>query len=136
MRGEVQGVDCVYAGHRPLGYCWIAYGILQLIAAVILVVSSGTATVMFGALLVRVADPFTLMTLFHVAYLAAILLLAAGGLAGILAGLALASGAGSGKKLALLAAIVSVSEIPIGTTLGVYTLVTFLPHAPRLASAS
>lgn len=41
-------------GHRRvLGACWIAYGIICLITALLMVVYTGTATVMFGALLSR-----------------------------------------------------------------------------------
>jgi hypothetical protein len=120
--------------HKTLGLCWIVYGILRLVMAVILAVYSGTATVMFGALLVRVADPFSLMTLFHLVYLCIIILSGIAGVLGILAGLALVggSGSGAGRTLAIVAAIVSVSEIPFGTTLGIYTLVALLP-SPQTA---
>jgi hypothetical protein len=41
-------------------------------------------------------------------------------------------GGGYGRTLALLAAILSVSEIPIGTTLGIFTLVALLPESSRI----
>jgi uncharacterized membrane protein len=110
------------------------YGILRIAMAVILAISSGTATVMFGALLVRVADPFSLMTLFHVTYLFVIILSGIGGAIGILAGLALMGGGAYGRTLALIAAILSVCEIPIGTTLGIFTLVALLPETSRTAN--
>jgi hypothetical protein len=44
-----------------------------------------------------------------------------------LAGLALLANRRPARKLALLAAFLSVSEIPIGTTLGIYTLIVLLP---------
>jgi hypothetical protein len=50
---------------RTLGVCWTVYGVIRLVMAVWLVVFSTTATLMFGALLARVPDPFTLMTIFH-----------------------------------------------------------------------
>jgi hypothetical protein len=47
------------SGHlRTLGTFWIIYGVLRLIMAVCLFIYSGTATVMFGALLNRVPNPF------------------------------------------------------------------------------
>jgi hypothetical protein len=49
------------------------------------------------------------------------------GLFGILAGLALLANQQSARMLALLAAFLSVSEIPFGTTLGIYSLVVLLP---------
>ena len=112
---------------RILGTCWTVYGVIRLIMAVWLVVFSGTATVMFGALLVRVPDPYTLMSIFHFVYTALVILSAVCGLCGLLAGLALLAGQRSGRPLALIAAFLSLSEIPLGTTLGIYTLVVLLP---------
>ena len=51
---------------RTLGICWIIYGIIRLAMALWLFVFNGTATVMFGALLSRVPDPFTMMSEFHI----------------------------------------------------------------------
>ena len=38
---------------RTLGGCWVAYGVFRLIVAICLFIYSGTATLMFGALLNR-----------------------------------------------------------------------------------
>jgi hypothetical protein len=63
------------SGHRQfLGVCWLAYGIFRLIMAICLVLFNGTATVMFGALLGRVPDPFALMGDFHAIYAAIVVL--------------------------------------------------------------
>jgi uncharacterized membrane protein HdeD (DUF308 family) len=48
------------------------------------------------------------------------------GLFGLLAGLALLANQRPARTLALLAAFLSISEIPFGTTLGIYTLVVLL----------
>jgi hypothetical protein len=48
-----------------LGILWALYGISRLIIALVLVVFSATATLMFGALLSRVPNPFALMSDFH-----------------------------------------------------------------------
>jgi hypothetical protein len=115
-------------GHRRiLGVCWLVYGILRLIMGICLVLYSGTATVMFGALLSRVPDPFALMRDFHIVYAGIVVLTVLGGLFGLLAGLALLANQRPARNLALLAAFLSVSEIPFGTTLGVYTLIVLLP---------
>jgi hypothetical protein len=111
---------------QTLGFCWIVYAILRLIIGICLVVYSGTSTVMFGALLVRVPDPFALMSDFHIVYVVCIIVSFLCALLGLLAGLALLANQGSARTLALLAAFFSVSEIPFGTTLGIYTLVVFL----------
>ena len=55
-----------------LGVLWIVYGVIRLTMAACLLIYASTATLMFGALLNRVADPFTLMGFFHFLYTAMI----------------------------------------------------------------
>jgi hypothetical protein len=112
---------------RTLGAFWIVYGIVRLVMAVCLFIYSGTATLMFGALLNRVPDPFSLMTDFHFFYVLMIALSVLCGILGIVGGLALLAGSGSGRVLALAAAFFSLCEIPLGLTLGTYTLIVLLP---------
>lgn len=112
---------------RTLGALWIVYGIIRLIMAAFLVLFSGTATLMFGALLDRVPNPFALMADFHFVYVLMIILSIVCGILGIAAGLALLGGGRSGRMLALVAGFLSLCEIPFGLTLGVYTLVELLP---------
>jgi hypothetical protein len=108
-----------------------------LILALCLFIYSATATVMFGALLNRVPNPFSLMADFHVLYIAMIALSVVCGILGIIAGLALISGNPSGRLLALIAGFLSLSNIPLGTTLGIFTLVVLLPiRAGQLYSHS
>jgi hypothetical protein len=116
---------------RILGICWIIYGLIRLIAAVCLVAYAGTATVMFGALLNRVPGPAALMDLFHILYMGMIVLSAACGIFGLLAGLTLLTGQRSSRMLALIAGVLSLCDIPLGTTLGIYTLVLLLPLRRR-----
>ena len=116
------------SGHiRTSGSCWIVYGVIRLIMAVCLVVYGRTAALMFGALLNRVPDPFTLLGIFHFLYTVMIVLSVVCGILGLIAGLALLAGQRSGRTLALLAGFLSLSNIPLGTTLGIYTLVVLLP---------
>jgi len=112
---------------RTLGTCWVVYGVLRLIAALGLFVFMPTTTVMFGALLARVADPFTLMAVFHFLYAVMIVLAAVCGVCGILAGAALSAGKQSGRSLALFVGFLSLCSLPLGTTLGIYTLIRLLP---------
>ena len=114
------------ANATTLGALWIVYAILRLVAVSLLGLYSGTATVMFGALLTRVADFVTFMAIFHILYIAAIIVTALSGIFGLFAGLALLAGK-SARTLSLLAAFFSVSDLPLGTTLGIYTLIVFLP---------
>jgi hypothetical protein len=114
------------ANSTTLGALWVVYAILRLIAVILLVLYAGTATVMFGALLTRVVDYASLMAIFHILYIAAIIVTALSGLFGLFAGLALLAGK-SARTLSLVAAFLSVADLPLGTTLGIYTLIVFLP---------
>jgi hypothetical protein len=115
------------ANSSTLGALWIVYAILRLVAVILLVLYTGTATVMFGALLTRVPDPYTLMNTFHILYIAAIIVTALSGVLGLFAGLALLAGKSGARTLSLAAAFLSLADLPLGTTLGIYTLVVFLP---------
>src|SRR3978361_2220423 len=108
---------------KPLGLCWIVYGILRVIAAVWMLSFTPVATVMFGALLNRVPNPYPLMSAFHLIYAGWILLSAASGISGVLAAISLLAGARAGGLLAVVAALLAVPFIPVGTMLGTYTLV-------------
>jgi hypothetical protein len=105
---------------------WIFYGFLRIAVAILLIVYSGTATLMFGALLTRVPDPYTLMNAFHFFYTCAIVLIFLSGVLSLLAGFALLGGRPAARPLALVAAFLSVGDPPLGTTLGIYTLIVFL----------
>jgi hypothetical protein len=115
------------ANSSTLGALWIVYAILRLVAVILLVLYTGTATVMFGALLTRVPDPYTLMNTFHILYIAAIIVTALSGVLGLFAGLALLAGKSGARTLSLVAAFLSLSDLPLGTTLGIYTLIVSLP---------
>jgi uncharacterized membrane protein len=110
------------ASYSQLGVCWVIYGILRLVIAIWLVTFTPVATVMFGALLIRVADYIPAMEVFHVFYIFAIILSVLCGVFGVLGGVALLRQRTS--HLAIIAAFLSLSELPIGITLGVYTLLT------------
>ena len=110
-----------------LGSFWAVYGVLRLLMALCLLIYATTATLMFGALLSRVADPFILMGIFHLLYGAFVVLSVICGIVGLVAGLALLGGHRSGRKLALIAGVLSLCDIPLGITLGLYTLVALLP---------
>ena len=127
MSSDDPGIQSLSGHLRTMGGCWIVYGVIRLVLATLLVLYSGTATVMFGALLSRVPDPFTLMGVFHFMYILMIALSIVCGILGLMAGLALLGGKVSGRTLALIAGFLSLSNIPLGTTLGIYTLVVLLP---------
>jgi hypothetical protein len=95
-----------------------------------------TATLMFGALLTRVPDPYSLMALFHFLYLGVTIWSAVSGVLGILAGVTLLSGQRSARPLSIASALLSLSELPFGIALGVYTLVVMLPAPTPSAPSS
>ncbi len=109
-----------------LGGLWIIYGLMRLGMAIVLVVYSRIATLMFGALLINVPNPYPLMSLFHLVYLAAIVLTVVAGLFSLLAGAALMAARSSARVLAIAASLLSICEVPFGVTLGTYTLIRFL----------
>ena len=115
------------ANSTTLGSLWVVYGILRLVAAILLLLYAGTATVMFGALLTRVPDPATLMTTFHVLYISATLVTALSGLFALMAGTSLLTAKPFARSFSLLAAFLSLHDLPLGTTLGIYTLIVTLP---------
>jgi hypothetical protein len=121
---------------RVLGICWVIYGVIRLFAAVWLVSFSNTATLMFGALLGRVPDPFTMIAFFHFLYTVVVALSVVCGALGILAGWAVLAGQRSGRTLTLIAGFLSLSEIPLGITLGTYSLIVLLPMTARYYSAA
>ena len=88
-----------------------------------------------GALLGRVPDAFSLMADFHVVYAIIVALSVVCGLLGIFAGLAVLANQGVARKLALIAATLSVSDLPFGTTLGIFTLIALLPLRGGFATA-
>lgn len=110
-----------------LGALWIVYAILRFAAGFLLVLYSGTASVMFGALLTRVPEPYTLMATFHVVYIAVIMLTALSAVFALLAALSLLTGKASARFFSLVASFLALSDLPLGTTLGIYTLIVFIP---------
>jgi hypothetical protein len=112
---------------RILGVCWLLYGLLRVAAGIWLIFFSNTATLMFGALLNRVPNPFAMMSAFHLAYGFLIAFSIVLGILGFLAGLSLLVDQRVGRTVTLLAAFLSLSSIPLGTTLGIYSLIVLLP---------
>jgi hypothetical protein len=109
-----------------LGILWAIYGILRVLAAAFLLLYSGTLTLMWGALLNRVPDPFSWMTLFHFVWAGAVALAIFSALFSFLAALALLGRTGSAPRLAVIAAFLGLISGPLGIALGVPTLIIFL----------
>jgi hypothetical protein len=120
---------------RNLGILWVIYGLLRLIMALGVFMWSTTLTLMWGALLARVPNPFVLMDYFHLFLGFAIVLGIVAGIVSIAAGLALMSGGESSRKLGLVAAFLGLINGPLGIALGAYTLVVLVPAGARTPAA-
>jgi hypothetical protein len=115
-----------------LGVLWAVYGVSRLVIALVLTLFSATATLMFGALLSRVPNPFALMADFHLLYVCIIAWNILSGVVALVAAAGLLGRSGSARKLAILAAFLALPVPFFGIMLGVYTLIVFLPsERPR-----
>lgn len=123
--------------HRTgtLGILWIIYGVLRAASALWLVMYSGTLTVMWGALLSRVPEPFSWMTFFHVALVVMIALDVISCVVSILAGLALMRLSPGSRVCGLVAAFFGLINGPLGIALGAFTVALLLRRAPAGAYA-
>jgi hypothetical protein len=72
-----------------------------------------------------------MMSDFHFIYGLAIVFSSACEVLGFLAGLALLAGQRFGRTLGLIVGFVSLSSIPLGTTLGIYSLLVLLPLSAK-----
>jgi len=115
---------------KTLGMCWIVYGLYRVAMGIMALIIAPTATVMFGALLQRVPDPFTWMSVFHAVYMGWIGLSFVCGALGILGGLALMRSARDCRMLLLAASCFSLSDLPVGIAISVYTLIVLVAGVP------
>lgn len=111
---------------RGLGLFWALYAVLRILGALWIMLYWGTLTVMWGALLSRVADPFTWMSGFHAFLMFVIVMAFVTALFALLAAVTLLSGSGSARLFAVIAAILGLLSGPVGAALGAYTLVVML----------
>jgi hypothetical protein len=129
------------SSHSTLGTLWIIYGIICLAKAAWIVVYSATLTLMWGAVINRVADPFFWMSAFHVWLIGAVIVLVLAGIFSFLATASLFGSRATGNPLSLIACVLAILTGPLGIVLGTYTMIVTLPRSaasPRadLASAA
>jgi len=116
------------SGTKTLGLVWIIYGVFRLAVTVWLILFTTTATLMFGSLLTRVPDPYSLMTVFHILYSVVIVWSGISAVLGIVAGLAMLAGQSAPRILVIAAALLALPELPFGIMLGVYTMTRVAPR--------
>lgn len=113
---------------KTLGLAWIVYGVYRLAITVWLIAFTTTATLMFGTLLQRVPDPYSLMTAFHILYSVVIVWSGISAVLGIVAGLAMLASQSAARILVIAAALLALPELPFGVMLGVYTMTRVAPR--------
>ena len=113
--------------YRTLGVLWLFYAILRFAGAVFILIYSTALTLMWGALITRVPNPFALMSFFHVFLVFAMVLNIVAGIFALLAALALLGRTTASRRMALLASFFALIDGPLGIALGAYTLVVFVP---------
>jgi hypothetical protein len=116
------------SGTKTLGLAWIVYGVFRLAVTAWLIMFTTTATLMFGSLLTRVPDPFSLMTDFHILYSVVIVWSGISAVLGIVAGLAMLASQSAPRILIVAAALLALTELPFGAMIGVYTMTHIAPR--------
>jgi hypothetical protein len=112
--------------HKTLGILWVIYAVISLAQAAWVFLNIPVLTVMWGAIITRVANPYGWMDFFHLILIGVIVLAIVTAIVAFLAGFSLMSGAASGRTLAIVAAILALLRGPLGVAIGVYTLVVLL----------
>jgi hypothetical protein len=117
---------------RTLGVLWGLYGILMVAAAAWIMVYNRTLTLMWGAIISRVANPFAWMDLFHMLLVATVIMALISAALSFFAAFALMGGARSARTAGLLAAAFGLLGAPPGVALGAFTVVMLYPlNQPR-----
>jgi ABC-type spermidine/putrescine transport system permease subunit II len=109
--------------YGTLGALWLAYGVVCLAKAAWIVVYTSTLTLMWGAIITRVADPFFWMDAFHVWLIGAVIVLVLAGIFAFVAAIGLVQNRVSGRALPLIASVLAILTGPLGIALGTYTMV-------------
>ena len=109
--------------YRTLGILWLIYGVLCLAKAAWIAIYSSTLTLMWGAIINRVADPFFWMSVFHVWLIGAVVLLVLTGIFALAACASLVQNRPVRFGFVVLASILAILSGPLGIALGTYTMV-------------
>ena len=114
--------------NRTLGILWAIYGVLLILGGVWLLLYEPVLTLMWGALLNRVPNPFTWMDLFHFTLYGKVILDFVAAIFSFLAAMTLMQGARSGRRLGLIAAFFGLVSGPLGVALGAFTVAILIPQ--------
>ena len=122
--------------YGTLGILWLIYGIVMIMAAAFIVVYNGTLTLMWGAIITRVPDALTWMSAFHLFLGATVVMALISAFFSVAAGFALMRGAGSSRRLGLIAAAFGLLGAPPGVALGAFTVAMLYPLGAGRASSA
>lgn len=112
-----------------LGILWAIYGVICIVKAAWIVVYSSTLTLMWGAIINRVADPFFWMNMFHIWLIGAVVVLILAAIFSFLVAVSLMQSRGTARALTLVASILAIITGPLGIALGTYTMIVTVPRA-------
>ncbi|HVB56910.1 MAG TPA: hypothetical protein VNE63_10825 [Candidatus Acidoferrales bacterium] len=121
--------------YAALGVLWIVYAVLMVAAAVWIILYNRTLTVMWGAIISHVADPFMWMSAFHLLVGATVVMALISAVLSLLAGVALMQGAAASRTLGLFAAAFGMLGTPPGIALGVFTVAILFPLRGEIRTA-
>lgn len=114
---------------KTLAALWGLYGVICFVEVAWVAVHVQSFTVMWGAILSRVPNPYPWMRLFQAALVVGVALLVLAALFSLLAASALLARSRSRRNMTLVAGFLGLVTGPLGLALGVYTLVLALPRA-------
>jgi len=114
---------------RTLGILWILYALGRFHNALWLSWHGNALTLMFGALLNRVPNPFPWMNGFHFLLTGSILLSIVAGIVALIAGILLLAKGQSARTIGLVASFFGLTGGPLGIALGVFTVAILMPLA-------
>jgi hypothetical protein len=130
-RSAPNAVQTLAVHVRIMGMLWVVYGIFEMMMAFWTVAMSKVYFPIFQKIVAGDANsPLSPESLREIFVWSGIFALVAGGL-GLFAGWMLLRRERSGRAAALIAAFVSLIQIPLGTGLAIYTLVELLPASAR-----
>jgi hypothetical protein len=109
------------------GILWALYGVLLVAAAAFIIVYDGTLTLMWGAIINRVANPFAWMSFFHLFLVATVMMAVASAFFSFLAAISFMRGGAALRTWGLVAAAFGLLGPPVGVALGAFTVALLLP---------
>ena len=104
------------------------YGVVLILKAVWILLYEPTLTVMWGALLNRVPDPFAWMNMFHFVLYGRVVISFIAAIFSFLAAVTLLQSSASERRLGLVAGFFGLISGPLGIALGVFTVAILIPQ--------